>query len=604
MKPSSLFSALRRRIPNILLGLLLLIHIALAARTHINNAFIPGDIQHQGFHLVVSICRILQGYEYTEGTNSLAALANFTSPPKALPWSEPHFLWQELSQGRLALLWRNSDKLSYWTDWPHSSLLPALVYFISGGSVLATALAPQLYVAILLLSVFGIGRQALGKWYGLAAAVIASGYFGIIAVGRTHHDSLLVAALSTAVVYLLLKSKGFTRIGPSALAGLVVFLLSRSGETISMTALGGLICFGPFLWALWCSPIWRRPKITSRPTYGLLLFLGQIIAILWLDGQRLSHFFINNVPKSMTNTESFAMVDPSISNPMAWILPYLSYLVELAVNLVQPLMALWLLLGAALLWRAPAGLRLVLVLMVMIPLLPLTLLPKKANWYLIPLLPGMALITAYGLAGLKSIRARTVTLCLASLCGMFMLVGSSLAPALTNRILDLGGITSVVRKAVWIPYLNYLNVGPPTFKATVTQFIRHHEATGLEGRTSNLVAVLTLNGSGERFRYPVELKHPELRLIIPNIQSPPLTGIPGQRFRYLLFFDELGRLSPMPKSEREFEKYYRINHKMVLPFITGLRKLKWNRVDLSSGPIYQQDLSPRALPQADPISLD
>ena len=598
MMRTSLLSALRPHIPHTLLGLLLLLHLALAARTHINNGFIPGEIMHSGYHLVVNISRILQGYEYDNTMmNSFAGETSFFGPPKALPWSDPRFFWQELSQGRLAHLWRNSLSADSWTEWPHHIFLAALVHLISGGSVLATAMTSQIYVVILLLSVFGIGRMVRDRWTGLAAALIASGYPGIFAIGRTHHDSLPVAALATAVVYLLLKSEGFSRIGPSALAGLVAFFLSRSGESTSMTVLGGLICSGPFLWALWRSPIWRRPRIYLLPIAGLLLFLGQIMIIVLLDWQRLHNFIFDYAPQGVTNTESFAVVHSHIQKNIAEILPYLAYPVEFTVRLLKPLMTLWLLLGAALLWRAPAGLRLALTLMVAIPLLSLSWMPKKATWYVIPLLPALALITTHGLLGLRSLRARTAALCLASLSGLFMLVGTAMAPALTSRVLDPAGLSTVVRKAVRIPYLNHLWVGPPDpsvaspgLKVIVAQFLRHHEETGLDRKTSNLVVMLPRSSAGQQLRYSVELQSPDILTIVPIPESPPLEKIPEHRFRYLLFLDEYSRLVPMPKTESEIERHSRNNPKALVPFITRLTKMEWIRVDLPCGPIYQHAL--------------
>ena len=589
---SSILSLLRPRLPQALLGLLLLLHLGLAAKFHIQRAFIPFDIvvHHSSFRKVVDYRRLLEGYESNEQMDNIGSWPIIIGPPKALPWSDPHFLWQELSQGRLANLWHNPKHL-LWTDWPHPLFLAALVHLMSGGSILATALVPQLYLAILLLSVFGIGRMAGDKWTGLVAAIIVSGYPGIIGPGLSHHDSMPLAALGMAVVYLLLKSKGFSRLGPSALAGLVIFLMFRSGEIITSTALGGIICIGPFLWALWSSPIWRRPKVAPRVLAGLLLFLGQITVILFLEWPRIYDYIFTYVPSYIAQVDWQATVGPGMPECMARILPYLAYLVEFSVELVQPLMFLWLLIGAVLLWRAPAGLRLALVLMVMIPLLALSWIPKKSSWYVIPLLPGLALITAHGLAGLRSARAKTLALCLASLSSLFMLVGTSLAPDFTQRTMGLAGLSTMVRNTVQIN--TFINIQSSNhhlnWKAAMTQFIRYHEEKGPARAASNLAVLLTAGAEPSLyFRYAVELKHPDILTISIHPSDPFSRKIPWHQIRYLILFDEFCQLTPMLKSEDDFYKFYRENLKDFKYFITGMNKLNWTRVDLASGPIYQQ----------------
>ena len=606
---------LRGRLPAFLLVLMIALHLLLAAAFHCKRGWFPSPLPHMGYKNIVDQTRIIRGYKPLLPSDKLhlSVKTLFDGQRKGdFQLSHPRVLWRELSRGQLRGLWRNHDEGEYWNEIPLSFFLPALVHAVSGGSLVAVALSSQIFLALLLLFTYKIGGRAGGPWVGLAAAAIISGYPGIFELARTHHDSLANGVMATALVYLLLRGDGFTRLGICALGGVAAFLSSRVGENVSCTVLVTMIVAGPFLLEvvrLGRRLVGRAPQ-AWRGLLGLGLFLlPPLLLFDWTTMAALARYMDHRIMA----VGASAMVGPHVPELLTSTVTYLAYPFQLAFDLLQPLMTLWLIAGAVLLWRAPRGGRLALVLMILVPLIPLSLIPKKAINYVIPFLPAMALITALGLGGLKSLMLRRWSLRLAAASGVGMLLFSSLAPPGLQQALDLDRLSPDIKKTVQVLGLHgYATFWHGDFNSQHKLAAASHQFVAQAGRASSSrsepqrVAVFgTSVRQIEGFRYIVELSQPNLFVfdIIHPAHAPGhileiLTWLEDAPFDYLVYLD---RERPLPWPSESWDAFrtrtdWRVPADPIIrkhgdaPFrrvVNKLRGRSWTRVDLKAGPIYR-----------------
>ena len=554
---------LSRRLPQVLLALLIGLHVVLAAAFHVNRQYYPPPIQHDAYKTIVDMSKVLRGYFPTypaSGVNPGNKTIFDGTRQEDFRLYDPRTLWRELSRGQLKGLWRNHEPRGYFNEISLPSFVPALVHLISGGSILAASLAPQIFLAILLLSIYGIGRQSGGPWIGLAAAAIASGYPGLFELSRTHYDALASGALATALVYLLLRSDGFSRMRICAAAGAVAFLAARTGESISCSLLIALIAVGPLI--LQIIRLVRKFDTASprawRCLVGMSLFF---LPLLLFDWTRIPTFW-KKFSASQVESGVQAEVGAHVPQLLAGVISHLSYLFHFAFELLQPMMTLWLLAGAVLLRRAPRGNRLPMVLMVLVPLVPLSLMDKKATWYVIPILSALALITAMGLQGLSTPERRRWALGLASVCGILTLLLSSLVPAHYLAGISLDRISPAIKQTATVPGFphGYLTGSAGIKVKTLAQvshdFVAHVRKYPTPAPGPTLVAVFGKTTEPvESFRYMVELSQPELFVV--DIMNPCmdfeyseklLSLLAGAPFHYLIYLDKESLLPWPPNS--------------------------------------------------------
>lgn len=613
------------RNPGFLLALLVLFHVLVGAVHHAEREYFPAFLVHSGYTLVVDQTRMLQGHtalnpanEYNQGFKTL-----FVGQRELERrwWLHPRVLWKEVRSGRLQGLWHSTG---YWNEISLNFFAPAVVHELTGGSLAAVALTPQLFLAILLISVFCIGRRAGGPWTGLAAAAIASGYSGLYSLVWTHHDSLATAAMITALVYLILRSDGFSRLGTCAWGGLVAALATRVGESVATTTLVGMAAAGPFVLEMvrLVRRSYRRPRGTARGLAGVALFL--LPATLLFEWHRLA-VMRGMTEHSWNEIGIRAQVGPAVPHHLAGLASDLAYLFSFASDLVQPVMTAWLLLGLATLWRAPRGDRLALILVAAVPLVVMSPIPKKATSYIIPLLPALALITALGLRGWRSPTHRRALLGLAAACGIAMPLFQTLTP---NAFLDIvvrNPVSLAIERAVLVSAIEGFETSASSAKADnglvasgAHELVEHDRRTAGDDPGPRLVAAI---GSEtyivEGFRYIVELSQPELFVvdllhpgISPNVQDRMLAGTEGTAFDYLVILHD-SRLTVRPTGPwdittwrmdavlpRTVETLARLEHTL-----SELCQRDWERVDLPSGVVYVP--SPGPLPAGGiPQALD
>ena len=607
---------------------LVALHMLLAVDDLTRRGCYPRPIHHSPHLEVLNLTHYLDGYvpaliEVDGPWRALQRLLDGTRGP-AIEWSNPRILWRELTRGWLRGVWDNDD---YMTAFPLSFLLPAVVYKVTGGSVLAVGLAPQIFLALVLFSVYGIGRRVGGPWLGLVAAVIAGGYPGVYQLARGHHESLATGAMAAAVFCLLLYSRGFTRLGVCALAGVAAFLSTLVAESVSGTMLIGLIVIAPFCieYLRLIGRSRRRAVEGLRGIAGLALFLAP--PFLLFNWNRLI-VFIGQSQDSFSDAGAFARVGSHVPESLHGIVVFLSYFFRISFFTLQPVMTLWLVVGAVLLWRAPRGERLSVLISVALPLVLLSIMPKKGAWYITPLCPGFALITALGLHGLRSPKRRRWAMGLAAACGLVMPLQHALLPRHVKDKLDLVNIWPHIKKTVWIngvafgdeaygPRLDHRAMELPV--AVAARELVAHDLKNNPGAVGPR-RVVALGGETRLqrgFRYLAELHHPDMFVIdlfndfIPTDQRQRLLSrMTADKFDYMLFMERglEARLKEMPEGHWDALKS-RVDFVLMPRTIflndnwsfsdqkkwnTGLRRFakallerRWKRIDLSVGPIYQ-----------------
>ncbi|MFH1799475.1 MAG: glycosyltransferase family 39 protein [Candidatus Omnitrophota bacterium] len=103
-----------------------------------------------------------------------------------------------------------------------AALLAIPFFSVFGVSHDVAILANQAFFLILLLSIFGLGKILWGRTTGLLAAFIISFYLGVVGFSRVYMLEFPILAISTACVYLLIKSEGFKNFKYSLCFGFVL----------------------------------------------------------------------------------------------------------------------------------------------------------------------------------------------------------------------------------------------------------------------------------------------------------------------------------------------------------------------------------------------
>ena len=612
-------------LPNVLIVCLVAFHIMLATDDLAKRGFYPTAIHHDGYWEVINFSRYLDGFvpfgiDLDDATTESRQFIDGKRGPD-IQWSDPRALWHVLTQGWLRGLWASDD---YPTEVPLAYLLPAVVHKVSGGSLLATALTPQLFLAVMLFSVYGIGRRAGGPWIGVAAAVIAGGYPGVYLLARTHHHSLATGAMAAALICLLAYSRGFTRLWICALAGITAYVSTLVPESMAFVGLIGLIVAGPF--AMEFVRLIRRSR--SRPVdaiwgmIGLALFLAPACHLVDLTR---FNTFINSGQNFLADMTANARIGSHVPESLHGILPFFAYFFNLSFDVGRPMMTLWLVAGAVLLWRAPRGERLSVALSVAVPLVLLSVMPKKGSWYITPLCPGFALITALGLRGLRSLKLRRWAMGLAVACGLLLPVLLALVPREYRSHAIMEEFWDQLKSTVQInsqqlgddggqPYVSHrtrvLPLAVACHELVAYDLRNNHGATRprrvtIMGGTSHII---------DGLRYIVELSHPEMfivdlftDMVTPDLRWQVLAELKADQFDYVMFIGGLEdnlRAFPLddwdplqwrsdfgPKPDEVVGDWTRSDqikwNAGLRRFAKDLRKRRWKRIDLSVGPIYQ-----------------
>ncbi len=111
-----------------------------------------------------------------------------------------------------------------WNRPPLSHLVAVPIYRLFGVSTDVALMRNAVFVAMLLFSVYGIGKRLFDRRVGLLAALIVSTYPILFSISRMPYIDYTLAAMVALSVYLLVACDGFRHRGSSLLLGLVIGL--------------------------------------------------------------------------------------------------------------------------------------------------------------------------------------------------------------------------------------------------------------------------------------------------------------------------------------------------------------------------------------------
>jgi len=424
--PTAALRSWRRWLPA--LGLLAVLTLVLASNAaHMSRNPLPKLTNHGSAQLVPMMMHVILGYElWPAGPDPQERLI---TNQHAYPLAERvhadrvgplHTLLELRRGGRLHYLVGNCSQ-PFSACWPHSMALPALVAAALPGRTLLVNLVPTAWLLLLLAAVYGVGRELGDRWVGLAAAAVAAGYPGLFGHARFIEGYVPAAALSVAMIYCLLRSKGLSR--PLPLLGFCVMAWTalRTGEGFSEGLGVGLAVSGPFAVeltrGLWAD--WRQRRWPWRTALGL----GAIGAWLWITTDtfwvRMSFL---HVFSGFSDQAVAAGSAPGA--PMAWLHPLVprgAYVIMLWSDYLLPVLCLWLAVGLAAISLWGRKHRLLMSLWLLVPLVAYSLQLRKSMWYPVPILPPLAVLTAVGLGALPKPWLRRTALGLAAACGLAQL---------------------------------------------------------------------------------------------------------------------------------------------------------------------------------------
>ena len=169
---------------------------------------------------------------------------------------------------------------------PHIHEIPSVfLYFIFGPSEDISVLPNILYLAILIYSVYGIGKKLYDRYTGLLAAFLVSMFPGIFAQTRVLFASLPQTALISLSIYFLLSSDDFKHRKYSILFGLT------SGLSGWMRWDSYIFLIAPTIFVI-CSTFFRNshPEKRSKINCGLSLGVSFLLLLSWF-GQNFKFVF-------------------------------------------------------------------------------------------------------------------------------------------------------------------------------------------------------------------------------------------------------------------------------------------------------------------------
>jgi 4-amino-4-deoxy-L-arabinose transferase-like glycosyltransferase len=186
-----------------------------------------------------------------------------------------------------------------WNRPPFSHLVTVPLYRLFGVSTDVALMKNAIFVAILLLSVYGIGRRFYGTGVGLLGAFFVSTYPILFSISRMPYVDYSLTAMVALSIYLLVACEGFRHRGYSLLLGLAIGLgiltkwpfVAFAGGPIAYVAVrsGALRDVKAALTArMEMLPTWRR--MWASPFFHAVAGAGLTLLWYWPNRDRLEGF--------------------------------------------------------------------------------------------------------------------------------------------------------------------------------------------------------------------------------------------------------------------------------------------------------------------------
>lgn len=238
-----------------------------------------------------------------------------------------------------------------WNRPPLFHLTAVPLYRFFGVSTDVALMSNAVYVTILLLSVYGIGRRMYNARIGLLAAFMVSTYPILFSISRMPYVDYAVTAMVALCIYLLVACSGFRHRGYSLLLGLVVglgiltkwpFIAFSGGPLVYVAARSGALWdvkasfvakaeASSIARRLWASPllhgviglclalIWYWPNRDRLQGFALGYWLIPVSSLL----VSLTLYILSRPPRQGANLLSALMVGATVAS--IWSLPNLGF---------------------------------------------------------------------------------------------------------------------------------------------------------------------------------------------------------------------------------------------------------------------------------------
>ncbi len=311
----------------------------------------------------------------------------------------------------------------------------ALFYLIFGTAMQLELMVNSIYLGIMLLSVYGIGKYMASEKVGLLASFIVSSFPSVIALSRLIYAEFNLMCLTTLTVYLLLKSEYFTSRKYSVLLGISLALVALTKWEFPP------MLIGPFMLVFYQakSKFSNTPYKTKLFNFSLSLLLGFILSSFWyIPNFRNVYWRLFVNPNE--SVVSFAGLFPHKSllslNNLCF---YLVSLINNHIFLVYSFLLILVLLYALIKFliyrnklKIPYNI-MVLILWVVIPYIAFTFVKIKGESHVIAMLPPIAIVLSMWIYRLKGI-IRKLVLIMVILYGLSLHAHPFYNPPLLGQI--------------------------------------------------------------------------------------------------------------------------------------------------------------------------
>lgn len=331
---------------------------------------------------------------------------------------------------------------SYYPPFYH--FFTAFMYLLFGKSLDVALMTNSVFLGILLLSVFGIGKKIFNEEAGLVAAVLVTLYPSIFALERVYMLELPLVAMVSLSVYFLILTDHFKSLKFSIAFGITIALAVLTKWTAAFFIIGPLLCiihdtFSPRTieqrialglksqkiektchycgkalknnyiqhtdknfcskdckkkWKLQSKNRKNAPHFSRAVNLGIAIFVSFIVASIWYI-PHLSDVY-NNIIIGQTFAGA-AEGDPSVLT-----IPSIRYYILTLLDFqISPILAVLFFVGVLYLLKKKEN-QLLLFLWIFIPYLAFTLFRNKDYRYTLPIVGAIALISALPLVKINS----------------------------------------------------------------------------------------------------------------------------------------------------------------------------------------------------------
>ncbi len=274
-------------------------------------------------------------------------------------------------------------------------LYPPLVYFVSAfvnivfgtAHIMVTRLTHMIYFAILISSVYCIGKTCFDKKGGIIAALLVSFFPGVLGASRLYTLDLPLTSFTALAIYCLIKTKYFSDFRRSIIFGVILGLgIMVKGQIL-------LFLVGPIGYVL-VKSLFKRDRNNSEKficarNCMLALLIAGISSFLWLWPRfnvLLDRFLF--LLYGVINDPKVPVMKLDVLS-WNWLLSYVYF----ALNNVSPVLFGLFLLGLFSSVKAQFKFKGIIISWIAVSYCILSLFSMKTDRYFMPALPAIALIT-------------------------------------------------------------------------------------------------------------------------------------------------------------------------------------------------------------------